>query len=144
AGCDQPVAAVVALADDHADRTLACGFRRRPRQAGAGPLHQVQRRDAGLVDRVCVGGAHFPGLPERVEPVRQRHLRIATAAAVERVCVSDTTGRAPSSSARDAAAPLSRTSGAAPVATTSTSRNAHTSSASALATASLAQNRAAR
>ena len=44
---------------------------------------------------MCVGGAHFPGLPKRVEPVRQRHLRIATAAAVERVCVSDTTGRAP-------------------------------------------------
>ena len=69
---DEAVAAVVALAADDRDRPA----RHEPvgvhGQAGAGALHEVQRRDALLLDRPAVGRPHLLGAEERLEPVGQR------------------------------------------------------------------------
>src|SRR5213078_3633691 len=92
-----------------------------------------------------VRAPHLLGVEQRLHPARHAHRRTATAPAMPRVWVNDTPTRAPSSLARACAAPESRTlGGSSPPPSTSTSRQLHSRSASALATASLAQNRAAR
>src|SRR4029453_8788134 len=118
------VAAVVALADDHAHRAPSSHLGSHAGQPAAGPFHQVERRDADLPDRPPVGGAHLARLVELVEPVGEpTHRSKATAPATESVCVSDTVGCTPSSGARGAARPARRTLGGPFPATTSTSRS---------------------
>ena len=117
---DEPVAAVVALAADDRDRAArdeAVGLQR---QAGAGALHEIERRHAALLDRPAVGRAHLLGAGQRLEPVGQRpgHERTsATAPAVALECVIEMSTSTPSA----ASSPCSATRVAAPSPTTSMS-----------------------
>ena len=71
----ETIAAVVALAHDHAHRP---GPRRgggHTRQPLAGPLHQVERGHLPLLDRPGVDGAHLNSGKEGIEPIVGRHRR---------------------------------------------------------------------
>jgi hypothetical protein len=145
---DEPVAAVVARAADDRDPAAHASPLDELGQSTAGSLHQLRRRDLQVLDRPGVDRALLGGIGQRRDPGGQfgHHVSIiATAPAWPRVWVSESfTLRTPSAAARSATVPCSATVGAPPSETTSTSRHSQWLSPSALATASLAQNRAAR
>ena len=142
---DEPVAAVVALAADDRDRARAA--RRRStsqRQARPRALHEVQRRDrraprspSGRSARIC--SAPWSGSSQSGSA--HAHRTTATAPAVALECVSEIVDLHAELRQRRRAA---RRAVAAPSPTTSMSCGLHASRRSALATASLAQKRAAR
>ena len=57
------VAAVVALADDHSDGAVASHFSDDSRKARARALHEIERRNSRVLDRMLVRGAHLGRLP---------------------------------------------------------------------------------
>ena len=117
-----------------------------PGEARARALHQLERRDAALLDRPAVGRAHrAPRRAAASSQSGQRHRATAdqaTAPAMPREWVSEIVDVAPRGSA---SAPCSADADARGLpGTTSMSCQLQASRRSALATASFAQNRAAR
>src|SRR5439155_23098664 len=134
---DEAVAAVVALPADDRDRPAGPQRGHLARARGAGTLHELHAGHAALLDRPAVDVAHLLRRVERLHPARERHRTTATAPAIVREWVSETSISASSAES----APCSATLGPS---TTSMSCQDHACSRSALATASLAQKRAAR
>ena len=106
---DEPVAAVVSLAADDANRAVAGDLLAGLCDRQAGGLHQGQRRHAPLLDRPRIGGTHRLGVVEGVEPAlahgNQAGRAATTAAAISREWLSETSSASPSRRAASAALP---------------------------------------
>src|SRR6185312_118893 len=88
-GGHEPVAAVVALAADDRDRPRRRDLPHESGEAFPGALHELQRRDALLLDRPAVGRAHRVGVEQRIGPVGKGHAMSATAPAIPREWVRE-------------------------------------------------------
>ena len=65
----EAVTAVVARAAEHDDPAVGCLALHRTGDLGSGPLHQVDARDAVLVDRGAIDGTHLLCVRQRKQPV---------------------------------------------------------------------------